>query len=271
MVMFWTLFHRKVFVLYMFVCLAGTLLVTYSLQALFFVPGIDTGNSLLKGVSSLSGGSSAVIRKQGESTHIAMDPAAKPLVATYNNLIGKEGGAVFDAGNSRFLAENIDKLDNRRYIANIADWLEQNSSSDARNSILAINLAGNGIAGSSFFTKDAEAGRSFRFSSRSEIPVITPALLAKQSQVWLFFGNGVTLSTAETEALTAFNRNGGSLLLVNADDTAVDSINRLATRFGVTFYGSSRQESEIPVAVAAPLFYRAAEVIGRVLKLTHKA
>jgi uncharacterized membrane protein YraQ (UPF0718 family) len=273
MVMFWTLFRKKIFVLYMFICLSGTLLITYSLQALFFVPGIDTGNSLFKGVSSLSGGISAVISKQSENARIAMDPAEKPLVATYNNPLGTGGGAVFDAGNSRFLAENIEQFDNRRYIENIADWLELNSSTVAKGSILAIDLSSgsSGITGGNLLSKTALADRSYHFTSRSETPVISTRLLDKQSQVWLFFGSGGALLAEEIKALAAFSQNGGSLLLVAGKGAAPEDVNSLASQFGVKFYGSARQESKIHVAVAAPLFYRAAEVIGKVLKLTHKA
>ncbi len=273
MVMFWTLFRKKVFVLYMVICLAGTLLITYSLQALFFVPGIDTGNALLKGVGALSGGNSALISKQGESTRITMDPAEKPLVATYNNLLGKEGGAVFDAGSTRFLSENIELFDNRRYIDNIADWLEQSSSAAAKGSILALDIsAGNsGINGNNLLSKAALADRSYRFASRKETPIISAKLLGKQSQVWLFFGSGVSLSTEEIKTLADFSQNGGALLIVSGKGAILDDVNRIAAQFGVNFYGSAAQESKIHVAVAAPLFYRAAEVIGKVLKLTHKA
>jgi hypothetical protein len=202
-----------------------------------------------------------------------MDPAARPLVATYSTLTGTEGGAVFDAGDSRFLATEIDRLDNRRYVGNIADWLEQNSSSKAKGQVLALDLSdgGSGIDCSRLLSKEAAAERDFRCSSRSNIPALTTALLDRQSQIWLFFGSGGSLAEAEIKALTAFNRSGGALLIVAGEGAGSGNINRLATQFGVTFYGSAQQESKIPVAVAAPLFYRAAEVIGRVLRLTHKA
>jgi uncharacterized membrane protein YraQ (UPF0718 family) len=273
MVMFWTIFRKKVFVLYMAICLVGTLLITYSLQALFFVPGIDTGNGLLKGVGALSGGNSAIISKQGDNARIAMDPAERPLVASYNNLLGNEGGVVFDAGSTRFLTENIERFDNRRYIDNIADWLEQNSSTAAKGNILALDLsAGNsGIAGGNLLSPAALADRTYRFLKRQETPLISAKLLEQQSQVWLFFGNGGRLSQEEISALAAFSKSGGALLLVSGKDASLDEVNRLAAQFGVNFYGTARQEEKIPVAVAAPLLYRVAEVIGKVLKITHKA
>lgn len=273
MVMFWTIFRKKVFVLYLGICLAGTLLITYSLQALFFVPGIDTGNTLLKGVGALSGGNSAIISKQGESTRIAMDPAAKPLVATYNNLLGTEGGAIFDAGSSRFLAENIEQHDNRRYIENIADWLEQSSSTVAKGSILALDIAAgsSGINGADLLSRSARADRTYHYVHHTGSAPLSTELLAKQSQVWLFFGADDALSTEEIKALVAFSRGGGALLIVAGDGADLATINRLSAQFGVSLYGRARQERKIPVAVAAPLFYRAAEFIGNVLKLTHKA
>ena len=273
MVMFWTIFKKKVFVLYLTICLVGTLLITYSLQALFFIPGIDTGNALLKGVGSLSGGSSAIIRKQGENVRIVMDPADKPLVATYNNLLGKEGGVVFDAGAARFLPDNLKSADNSKYIENIADWLEQSSSSDSKGSILAYDLSGGRsiIPFYGLLSKATLNEKTFKATNRQETPLISAQLLKKQSQVWLFFGAEQFLADAELKALFAFSQSGGSLLIVSGPGSDLAGVNRLSSRFGVDFFGNAMQGSEIPVAVASPLFYRAAEIIGRLLKLTHKA
>src|SRR5512133_245606 len=63
MVMFWTFFKKRVFALYMFVCLSGTLLISYTFQVLLFTPGVDLGHALLKGVGNLGGGPAAVIQK----------------------------------------------------------------------------------------------------------------------------------------------------------------------------------------------------------------
>jgi uncharacterized membrane protein YraQ (UPF0718 family) len=277
MVMFWTLFRRKVFVLYMFVCFAGTLLVTYGLQALFFVPGIDTGNTLLKGVSSLSGGSSAIIRKQGENVRIVMDPAGKPLVATYSNILGKEGGIVFDAGAAKFRQLNAHKSDNRRYIENIAAWLEENSSTTAKGSVLVYDLSTGSeqLCGKEILNSGDNGDRQIRFASRDELPLLSTGLLEKQSQVWLFFPPGAKLDDTELKAIEAFSQSGGAMLLVAGEPAAgpaeLAGINGLSSRYGVNFYGQAMQNEEIPVAVAAPLFYRASEMIGRILKLTHKA
>ncbi len=273
MVMFWTIFKKKVFVLYMVICIVGTLLITYSLQALFFVPGIDTGNALLKGVGRLSGGNSAIIRKQGESVRIVMDPEEKPLIATYNNILGKEGGVVFDAGSARFLPKNLKFSDNSRYIENIAEWLEQASSTTIKGNILVYDIsAGNNIFYDQQMTSRAALmDKNFTFTNRKKTPLLSTALIEKQSQVWLFFGEGKLLSDSELKDLLAFSQNGGSLLIATGEDADLSGINNLTSRFGVNFYGNTSQNSEIPVAVASPLFYRAAELIGKFLKFTHKA
>lgn len=269
MVMFWTIFKRRVFVLYMAVCLVGTLLLTYGLQALFFVPGVDTGNPLLKGVSSLSGGKAAIIRKQGEHVRVVMDPAEKPLVATYSNSLGKEGGIVFDAGTARFREVNTGRADNRKYIENIAAWLEDNSSTTARGSILVYDLSSGQerLCGTNLLPAELRV----KVANRGELPALSAGLLEKQSQVWLLFPPGANLSAAEIKALTDFSQSGGAMLLVAAGTADLAGINGLSCRYGVNFYGQAEQQEEIPVAVAAPLFYRAAELLGKFLKLTHKA
>ena len=273
MVMFWTIFRKKVFVLYMAICLVGTVLITFSLQSLFFVPGIDTGNPLFRGVSSLSGGNSAVISKKGDNARIAMDPEDKPVVATFNNILGKEGGAVFDAGGTRFKAENIAKFDNSRYIANIADWLEENSSTQAKGSVLALDLTPgtSGIDGKLLQQTVATTDKQLRFAKRAELPALAAGLLDKQSQLWLFIGKESVLSQDELKTVADFSANGGSLLIVSAEGAVSDILNNISSPFGIIFTGTSVQNPQIKVAVAASAFYKVAEIIGSMLKLTHKA
>ena len=277
MVLFWTVFKRKVFVLYLAVCFTGTLLISYGLQLLFFVPGVDTGNALLKGVSALAGGKAAIIRKQGENVRVVLDPADKPLVATYNNLLGTEGGVVFDAGMGRFQTDLTGRLNNRKYVENIADWLEQSSNAKAKGSILIYDLStgDDPLLAKAPLSALGSADRKLVLATRASMPTLSPALLEKQSQVWLFFPPGVSLGEGELKAVTDFNRSGGALLLVSGGNATGDrdlaGINRLSSGFGVNFYGQATQEEEIPVAIAAPLFYRASDLLGKLLKLTHKA
>lgn len=272
LVMFWTIFRKKVFVLYLAICLVGTIVITYSIQAIFFVPGIDTGNALLKGVGSLSGGHAAIIRKQGENVRIVMDPAEKPLVATYATILGNEGGVVFDAGPARFTAASDASDDNSRYIRNIADWLEISSSTTAKGRILFYDLSdnpGNRLAPSLQSSRLGDT--DFVYTNRVATPTLSTDLLEKQSQVWLLFGSERTLTNAEEKAILEFSQRGGSLLLIAGDSTDLAPINRLSAHFGVDFYGKVDAGRNIPVAVAAPLFYRAAEMLGKFLKFTHKA
>jgi hypothetical protein len=238
---------------------------------------VDTGNALLKGVSALGGGKAAIIRKQGENVRVVLDPADKPLVATYNNLLGTEGGVVFDAGMARFQTDLTGRLNNRKYVENIADWLEQSSSATAKGSILIYDLStgDNPLLAKAPLSALGSADRKLVLATRASMPALSPALLAKQSQVWLFFPPGATLGEKELKAVTDFNRSGGALLLVSGGESTGDrdlaGINRLSSGFGVNFYGQATQGEEIPVAVAAPLFYRASEMLGKLLKLTHKA
>jgi len=272
MVMFWTIFKKRVFVLYMIICLAGTLLITYSIQSLFFVPGIDTGNSLLKGINSLSGGDAAIIRKSDENVRIVMDPAERPLVATYSSILADSGGVVFDAGFARFRDGSNVADNNRRYRNNIADWLELNSNGEAKEKILFYDLSddlGNSLAPA---LKESRLGkRDFSYVNRKTTPAISADLLARQSQVWLLFGKGSVLNDAELKVILAFSQKGGSLLLISGNSTDLAVANKVSTHYGVTFYGSTDTGDKIPVAVAAPMFYRAAELIGKLLKFTHKA
>jgi len=110
------------------------------------------------------------------------------------------------------------------------------------------------------------------FTDRNVTPKISEALLEKHSQVWLFFGNGISLSDSEISALTDFSKRGGALLIAAGEQGMhLENLNRISSTFGVTFHDSAKQGDEIPVAVASPLLYRAAELIGRALKLTNKA
>jgi hypothetical protein len=171
------------------------------------------------------------------------------------------------------MTENLNSADNGRYIENIADWLEQSSSAESKGSILAYDLSGSRspLALNALLPESARNERSFQVTNRQETPVISAQLLKKHSQVWLFFGADKPLSATELNALSAFSQNGGSLLIVAGNGANIDAINRLSSRFGVHFYGRSDSGDKIPVAVASPMFYRAAEMIGRFLKLTHKA
>ena len=282
MVLFWTFFKKRVFFLYMFVCLTGTLLIAYTFQFILFVPGADLGNPLLKGVSSLSGGPSAVIRKHGPNVRMVMDPAGKGIIATYTNEIDGQGGIIFDASTGRFTNDMPDQYDNRQYIVNSAEWLEQNTSSAARGKILVYNFADSGgkassLLGEKMLAELGKKGFTATKAGRKDTPQITDRLLADYSQVWLFFGsrgeNGP--SDAELKSITDYTANGRSALIVPANpDSGGDGAqeaNRLSSRYGVTFSGIVENRQEVQVSYASNFFSRTSALLGSLLKTVKKA
>lgn len=275
MVLFWSFFRKRVFFLYMAACLSGTLLIAYGFQYLVFVPGVDVGNPLLKGVASLSGGETAVIRKHDPNVRMVMDPAGKGAVATYSNTVDGRGPVVFDGARGRFAAAMAGRYDNRAYIGNIADWLGENSLSAASTSILVYRV-GDGAGDAAALLGDAVLaelkGRGFtvRVAGRHEVPRITGELLAQHGQVWLFFGDGGQgLSDAEIKLLADHNASGGGALIVPS--RAPGGASLIASRYGVTFTGSADTGAEVPVSTASTVLNRTAQWLGSVLKLVKKA
>jgi hypothetical protein len=283
MALFWTFFKKRVFLLYMFVCLSGTLLIAYAFQLLLFVPGTDLGNPLLKGVASLSGGASGVIVKHGANVRMVMDPAGKGVIATYSNDIDGQGGIVFDASAGRFTGVTAAHYDNRNYVVNVARWLEQDPDSLRGKRILVCNLGeGTGAAsysplGNAAWIELVKNGFTVRTGSGKDAPRISEAALADCSQLWLFFGNDGAkgLTDAELRLVEEHNARGRGVLVVPADprtgrDYAKEA-NRLSSRYGVLFSGSVANSEELKVSPAATLLNRGSEWLGRVLKLVHKA
>lgn len=282
MVLFWTIFRKRVFALYMFVCLVGTILIAGVFQWLVFVPGVDTGNHLLRGVSSLAGGHFTAIRKTGQNVRIALDSPGGNMVATYSNDVAGHGGAVFDAGFERFAAARV-VGDDRRYVANLADWLEQSGTSPVKGKVLVYTVArddGNLSAG--FREGVAETLRQQGFAvtlgDRSTAPLLTERLLTDAGQIWLFFPDSAgasQLSDEEVKLLSRYNERGnGILVALEKQPTGpgrADSANRLVSRYGVSFSGGGDSSSRISVGVAAQLFASASEMLGRFLKIVHKA
>jgi len=276
MVLFWSFFRKRVFFLYMAVCLSGTLLIAYGFQYLVFVPGVDVGNPLLKGVASLSGGEAAIIRKHDPNVRMVMDPAGKGAVATYSNTVDGRGAVVFDGAPDRFAAAMADRYDNRTYIGNIADWLGDNSLSAAATSILVYRVRGGaGDAGALLGEKVlAELkGRGFTvmMADRNDLPRLTEGVLAEHGQVWLFFGDdGAGLGDAEIKLLADHNAGGGAALVVPSRRRP-GGANPLAARYGVTFSGVADSGAEVRVSTASAALNRGAQWLGSVLKLVRKA
>lgn len=277
MVLFWTFFKKRVFVLYMFVCLAGTLLIAYTFQFLIFVPGVDLGNPLMKGISSISGGSSAIIRKSGSNAKMVMDPAGKGIIATYTNDVDGQGAIVFDASPARFSSAMGNGNDNRKYILNIAGWLEQNVNSQPQKRILVYSLAGASPLENRALTELAKEGFTVTISNRKETPRITKNLLADCSQLWLFFDdrNPAELSEDEIKLVTDINNKSKGMLVIAsaaaAGNAAEQSANGLTSRYGVRFGGLVENSREMGVSVASSLLGRTSELLGTLLKMVNKA
>ncbi|GLI38593.1 permease [Geobacter hydrogenophilus] len=281
MVLFWSFFRKRVFFLYMFVCLSGTLLIAYTFQALLFTPGVDIGNPLLKGVASLSGGEAAAIVKHDTNVRMVMDPAGKGIVATYSNAVEGWGGVVFDGGKGRFTAAMDNRHDNRTYIGNIADWLAENSFAASSTRILVYSLGSGAGDDASLLGEKALAelgskGYTVRRAGRRDVPHLTEGLLAGYGQVWLFFADAAAgLNDAEVKLLVDFNAKGGGALIVPSrpqpGDASLRGANALASRFGVTFAGVADNGPEVRVSAASAVLNRSAEWLGSVLKLVKKA
>jgi uncharacterized membrane protein YraQ (UPF0718 family) len=283
MVLFWTFFKKRVFLLYMFVCLTGTLLIAYTFQFLLFVPGADLGNPLLKGVSSLSGGASSTILKHGPDVRMVMDPAGKGVIATYTNDVEGLGAIVFDASRDRFTCASADRCDNRKYIVNIAEWLDQNSNAPAQKRILVYDFSkgtGDGapsLLGSTVLAKLGEKGFTVKMAGRKDTPRISERLLAECGQLWLFFGShgGSGPSDAEFKLITDYNAKGRAALIVPANPQSggdgTQEANRLASRYGAGFAGIVENRQELQVSAASNFLNRTSEWLGMVLKIVKKA
>ncbi|MRR36706.1 permease, partial [bacterium] len=221
MVLFWSFFRKRVFFLYMAVCLSGTLLIAYAFQFLVFMPGVDVGNPLLKGVASLSGGESAVILKGDNNVRMVVDPAGKGVVATYSNAVDGGGPIVFDGAYSRFTAAAADRHDNRAYIGNIADWLAENSLSADSTRILVYSVGSSDgatppLLGEKTLSELGRKGFTVTAADRKSALRITERMLADSGQLWLFLGDGDGLTDAEIKLIADYHARGGAALMVPA-------------------------------------------------------
>lgn len=283
MILFWTIFKKRVFVLYMFVCLAGTIIIASIFQLLVFVPGVDTGNQLFRRVSSLAGGQSSVIRKEGKNLRIALDPAGKNIIATYSDNLASKGGVVFDAGFGRFESAAAGVKDDRRYVANIADWIEQNCNSPVGRNVYIYVVAGDASKdATAFYEGVADILRESKFSvklgSRIEIPQLSDKLLADMGQLWLFFpesGDKVQLTSDEINLISRFNELGNGMMISlgkpQTDPLENASVNLLSSKYGIRFSDSVENEPRIFVGMTSKLFTSASELLGKFLKIVHKA
>ncbi len=280
MVLFWTIFKKRVFALYLFVCVAGTLLIAYTFQFLVFVPNVDMGNPLLRDVRSLSGGSSAAIEKRDRNVRMVMDPAGKGLIATWSDDTSGRGSVVFDAGLDRFRNAASAMHDDRAYVRNVAEWLEEGNRSVVQRRILVYAVSA--PDGKEAFSKGAlaalrEQGFAVTITDRRETPALSERLLAEYGQLWALFGGtggGDELSSDEMGVLSRFTESGKSMLIASGPrqvGPATGGANQLAGQYGVSFAGSFERGAEMPVATVSYFFQRTSAALGSLLKVFHKA
>lgn len=274
MVLFWTFFKKRIFVLYMFVCLAGTLLIAYTFQFLIFVPGVDLGNPLLKGVGSISGGYSTVVKKNGTNTRMVVDPSGKGIIATYTNDVEGHGAVVFDASPVRF--KRTSENDNHTYVLNLAAWLEQSVNEQPQKQIIVYNLAGGPPLGPDAIDGLTGNGYKVTVTGRDKVPMITEKLLNDCSQLWLFFdGSDSGLDSSELKLLTEFNSKSKGMLVVASSPSTGKShsqpANSLVSGYGIQFDGTVGNVDTMELSVASSLLGRASDLLGSLLKIVNKA
>src|SRR5210317_1201860 len=279
MIMFWAVFKKRVFTLYMLICVVGTIIIAYSFQYLIFTPYVDTGNALLRGVGSVSGGRAAIIDKGPAAEHvkIVMDPQEKSLIATYYDGKAGRGGVVFDAGGAKFMEDGAGKFDNEKYIRNVAAWIEDQSSALSSRNILVYILSNEPAKPYNSFSQKvvdslmAKDDFSVTVTNRKETPKISGDLLEPYSQIWIFSGmdksSDTLLSDNEVEIITGINQYGSGLLIGvgqqgDSAESPVDS-NRLAKEFGITFSGSVENSDELRVSKFVDTFRIVPEIMGK--------
>ncbi|MBI5442016.1 MAG: permease [Deltaproteobacteria bacterium] len=282
MVLFWTIFKKRVFSLYLAVCVVGSILIAFAFQALVFVPGVDTGNSLLARVGSLSGGPASVLRKGRHEVRIALEPQAGSLLATYENSVEGHGGVVFDAGLGRLLGAGRGSYDDRGYIGNVAAWLAENTGAAEPRRILvydtsreaelhreALGLLSNDLR---------RQGFEVAVTDRAETPEVSDRLLAEQGQLWIVFGGGDPkrpLGNDERERIWRFVEDGRGMMIVSGPAPegahAPPAPTPPPPPNGVAFSGGVEHAPRLQVTRWPTLFEGSSAWLGRALKLVNKA
>lgn len=280
MTMLWAIFRKRLFFLYLFICVVGTITLAYSFQYFVFVPHVDTGNPLLEGVEALSAGSASVIVKTNRHVRVVMNPHGKNLMATYLNYLAGKGPAVFDAGGQRFLQKSFLRFDNARYLRNIAEWLEENGTFPQRKKILIYDLStGAGpdrqdLNGRSLDLLRQETGFQITRTDRAKTPQVTDRLLDAYSQIWILAGEAshdAKFSEPELQAIKKYSDEGGGLLIAagprQGRATAVTAANQVSAPFGVAFKGETTLNTKLQVSTSTYLIGRAAEALGKYYRL----
>lgn len=265
MVLLWSMFKKRVFVLYMAISLLGTIFFAYTIGNVLFIAHVDTDNPVLTRVSTLTGGESAIISKTGDFVRVAVDPDRKPIIACYEDLEGGSG-IVFDASLNRFINGSLRLKGNRQYIRNIARWLDKTSINPENNRILIYNTYVDRGLDNEAFREGLESilteHEEFQvdFFARNTMPRLTRSALESYGQLWILSGqpNSRPFSDREIQDICAFRNEGNSLLIVagphdglSGDWTA--AANQVAENYSVKFGGAATFQEKIPISVLTHL------------------
>ncbi len=264
MTLLWAMFKKRVFVLYMAISILGTVMFAYGFNAFVFIPNVDAGNPLLQGISSLPSGEASVLVKSHEYVHMVADPDDQGMIAMYNDIEGGSG-LVFESSLVRFRNESFGKENNDKYIANLANWLEDTTSRNVHKKILVYNTYTDSGYGLSEFDSNIPkvlgGGYKITLIDRSTTPQLTLKTLQNYSQVWIINGGrhsqGV-FGEQEIWDLQDYREIGGAILIAAGADSANASFakdaNQIAGKFGVVFSGSKRGVDVLPVSYTGSFF-----------------
>ncbi len=162
-------------------------------------------------------------------------------------------------------------------MANVARWLQDSGNAQANAGILVYDASSgtNEILSRNTIAELTQAGFKVKIVRKAESPKITAALLADYGQLWRLFGGESSLSDAEIKTVAQFNGDGKGMLVIAGAGGPVSGslagVNRLSSRYGVSFSGVSDNNGELSVGMTSRLFANASEVLGRFLKIVHKA
>ena len=272
--MLWSACRKKVFFLYMAVCIVGTITISYAFQYFVFVPYVDTDNPLLRGVKTVSGGPSAVLTRTDDKVRMVMDPGGKGMIAVRYDYIDGQGNMVFDSGPDRFLASA--DYSNAKYIGNVAKWLGQGGN--ATGNILVYDASDGQGSGEGAFARYATLlaaeGFHLKLTDREQTPRITGKLLENYSQLWIFSGGlprGGRLTSGELSSISGFVGQGGGVLVVPEDAAGLPAANAISSPFGVRFSGAVQHKPELTVSASFYFLAKMAGLFKSALSLTHKA
>ncbi|MFQ5645976.1 MAG: hypothetical protein ACE5GM_03520, partial [bacterium] len=297
MTLLWAMFKKRVFVLYMVISVLGTIFLAYMYNSLVFADYVDSSNPVLTNIAYLPNGRASVITRElgffdvgvaheheGETPEehkehqekeqegaqrfiqIAANPGANNLIAVYDNYISGETGIVFDAGFARISNRNKDSREARKYIVNIANWLNSTSDSEIKNILVYNTYTQSGHQNSEFEqTVSAalkNAGYTYKFIERKDAPQITNDLLDGFSQVWIISGEGknTNISRDEVEIIKDYHDLDSNAVAIFAGpnegagrDFTKDA-NLFTQKYNLSFKGSVEHEPLFNVSIYHTFF-----------------